>query len=89
MDLRSLSAQFGMVSRVLFLSRKQQAFVEFSTVEEAALMLATCQAQPIRLGTRSVPYFGIKEAMIVDIEALLQEFDCPVFKQTGNHNSCS
>ena len=53
MDLRSLSAQFGIVVRVLFLSRKQQAFVEFSTVEEAALMLATSQAQPIRLGTRS------------------------------------
>jgi hypothetical protein len=52
MDLRSLSCQFGLVNRVLFLSRKQQAFVEFSTIEEAAMMLATCQAQPIRLGTR-------------------------------------
>ncbi len=55
MDLRSLSCQFGLVNRVLFLSRKQQAFVEFSTVEEAALMLATTQAQPIRLGTRFHP----------------------------------
>ncbi len=54
MDLRSLSCQFGLVNRVLFLSRKQQAFVEFSTIEEAAMMLATCQAQPIRLGTRYV-----------------------------------
>ncbi len=58
MDIRALSAQFGLVNRVLFLSRKQQAFVEFTSIEQAAMMLATCQAQPIRLGTR---YFSTIE----------------------------
>jgi len=54
MDIRSISSQFGVVNRVLFLSKKQQAFVEFMTFEEATLMLAHTQAQPIRLGTRTV-----------------------------------
>jgi hypothetical protein len=52
MDIRAMSAPFGYVRQVLFLSQKQQAFVEFSTIEEAAMMLATCQTNVIRLGAR-------------------------------------
>jgi RNA recognition motif-containing protein len=54
-DIRTVSCPFGLVKQVLFLSRKQQAFVEFSTVEEAAAMLVSSKALPIRIGTRSDP----------------------------------
>ena len=51
-DIRTVSCPFGLVKQVLFLSRKQQAFVEFSTVQEAALMLATSKSHPMRIGTK-------------------------------------
>ena len=52
LDIRAVSIPFGFVRQILFLSNKQQAFVEFSTIEEAALMLATCQTNVIRLGSK-------------------------------------
>ncbi len=52
LDIRAVSAPFGNIRQILFLTQKQQAFVEFSTVEEAALMLATCQTNVIRMGSR-------------------------------------
>ena len=52
MDLRQIASQFGMVVRVLFLSRKQQAFVEFQQIEQANMMLNSVSLSPIRLGTR-------------------------------------
>ena len=53
LDIHTVSCPFGLIRQVLFLSRKQQAFVEFSTVEEATSMLVSSKAQPIRIGTRS------------------------------------
>eukprot|EP00286_Rhodomonas_abbreviata_P023653 CAMPEP_0181314790 /NCGR_PEP_ID=MMETSP1101-20121128/15010_1 /TAXON_ID=46948 /ORGANISM="Rhodomonas abbreviata, Strain Caron Lab Isolate" /LENGTH=236 /DNA_ID=CAMNT_0023421915 /DNA_START=483 /DNA_END=1190 /DNA_ORIENTATION=- len=52
MDLRTMSSQFGEVHRVLLMSRKHQALVEFNSLEDSARMLESSEASPIRLGTR-------------------------------------
>eukprot|EP00288_Rhodomonas_lens_P015468 CAMPEP_0177705912 /NCGR_PEP_ID=MMETSP0484_2-20121128/8951_1 /TAXON_ID=354590 /ORGANISM="Rhodomonas lens, Strain RHODO" /LENGTH=95 /DNA_ID=CAMNT_0019217351 /DNA_START=377 /DNA_END=661 /DNA_ORIENTATION=+ len=52
MDIRTLASQYGEVHRVLLLSRKHQAFVEYTSLEESARMLDACETTPMRLGTR-------------------------------------
>ena len=51
-DLRALCEVFGCINRFLYMSRKQQALVEFTTIEEADSMLSSLEYNPIRLGNR-------------------------------------
>jgi RNA recognition motif-containing protein len=92
MDIRAVSAPFGNIRQILFLSQKQQAFVEFSTMEEAAMMLATCQTNVIRMGSRC-PILDV-----MSISSLIpnhvsffasQESCCSVLEQTRDHHSCT
>ena len=54
LEIRAVAARYGDVHRILHISRKHQAFVEFKSFEESAHMLQQSQTNPIRLGTRFI-----------------------------------
>jgi hypothetical protein len=54
LEIRTVAARYGDVHRILHISRKHQAFVEFKSLEESAHMLQQSQTTPIRLGTRFI-----------------------------------
>ena len=51
-ELRFYCESFGNVNRFLFLSKKQQALVEFASIEEAERMLESLRMFPVRLQNR-------------------------------------
>ena len=53
-DIRAIARRHGEVKRMIYMSRKHQAFVEFSTLEESRRMLEFSLREPIRLGTRVI-----------------------------------
>ena len=54
-DLRLYCESFGTINRFLFLSKKQQALVEFTTIDEAEQMLEYLRVYPVRLENRYFP----------------------------------
>ena len=60
-DIRAYCELFGTINRFLLMSKKQQALVEFSSIDEAAQMLESLSLQPVRLANRYVRHILSKK----------------------------